>query len=875
MKKEKRKVTKTDIRRFAISFAVIAVLIITVSFLGNNAFTNAIVKINSAHVEELALHDIEIINSSISQRLDMLEKISDDIIYWNRKDGTSVVDVLRSNSTFIPGADKIMLVSEDGTVCFGNSVIEKRDDILAICTDNGSRFVQRFDNTFDIIADTHREYIVYGVETKPIKANGHTYNYLCCFIKPSELENELKMDSYNGHGFSSVIDGEGNYILNLNRSHSFMTRDKFFADFSEILNYASIDEFRSELSGAENPVTARANAKINGGESKEYYLFFTPMESVDWFFVSAVPSDVLDRQTDSLMRIAGILLGIVADAMLIVFIFSIRSRSQQAKLSEKEKTDALNAKLQEQQEALEKALSLAQSANRAKTTFLNNMSHDIRTPMNAIIGYTGLASSHIDNKEQVMDYISKIAQSSEHLLSLINDVLDMSRIESGKVSIEESEEDLAEILHTLRNIVQSDINNKQLDFFIDSDINNQFVMCDKLRLNQVLLNILSNSIKYTQSGGMVSLRLKEKGITESGYGKYEFRIKDNGMGMSEEFLKTIFEPFTRVKSSTVSGIQGTGLGMAITKNIIDMMGGTIEIFSKEGEGTETVINFEFKLTSGNGEQIDLPELKGLKSLVVDDDISTCRSVSKMLRDVGMQSEWCASGKEAVIRTEDAVSIGELYKVYIIDWIMPDMNGIETTRKIRQIVGNQAPIIVLSAYDWSDIEEEATEAGVTAFISKPLFKSDLNRVLNKCCGTVSADTAQCKKEYDFTGKRILLVEDNEMNREIASEILEEDGFIIDTAEDGTIAVEKMKSAKPGQYDLILMDIQMPIMNGYDATKAIRALPDPEIANITIIAMTANAFEEDRQNALKSGMNEHLAKPIEVDKLKSVLSDFLNK
>lgn len=320
--------------------------------------------------------------------------------------------------------------------------------------------------------------------------------------------------------------------------------------------------------------------------------------------------------------------------MLIVFIFFIRSRSQQSKLLEKERTDPLNAKLREQQEALEEALRLAQSANRAKTTFLNNMSHDIRTPMNAIIGYTGLASSHIDNKEQVMYYISKIAQSSEHLLSLINDVLDMSRIESGKVSIEESEEDLAEILHTLRNIVQSDINNKQLDFFIDSDINNQFVMCDKLRLNQVLLNILSNSIKYTPSGGMVSLRLKEKGITESGYGKYEFRIKDNGMGMSEEFLKTIFVPFTRVKSSTVSGIQGTELGMAITKNIIDMMGETIEIFSKEGEGTETVICFEFKLTSGNSEPADIPELKGLKSLVVDDDISTCRSVSRMLRDVG-------------------------------------------------------------------------------------------------------------------------------------------------------------------------------------------------------------------------------------------------
>ena len=519
---------------------------------------------------------------------------------------------------------------------------------------------------------------------------------------------------------------------------------------------------------------------------------------------------------------------------------------------------------QQTKEMLEVALNQAESANRAKTTFLNSMSHDIRTPMNAIIGYTGLASSHIDNKEQVQDYLAKIGQSSEHLLSLINDVLDMSRIESGKVSISEDDEDLGEILHTLRNIVQADINNKQLDFFLDTDVSHQYLVCDKLRLNQVLLNILSNSIKYTQPGGTVSLRVKETGLTESGYGKYEFRIKDNGMGMSEEFLKTIYEPFTRVKSSTVSGIQGTGLGMAITKNIVDMMGGTIEILSKEGEGTETILNFAFRLAAAaNTETYRIAELEGLKSLVVDDDISACQNIAKMLRDTGMRSDWCTSGKEAVIRTEEAVRLGDNFKVYIIDWMMPDMNGIETTRRIRQVVGDEAPIIVLTAYDWSDIEEEAREAGVTAFVSKPLFPSDLHNVLNRCCGIAVAEAAEQEEGYDFAGKKTLLVEDNEMNREIATELLEEVGLTVDTAENGELAVKAVREKGTDYYDFVLMDIQMPVMDGYEATKAIRALPDGD--QVTVIALSANAFEEDVQKSLSMGMNAHVAKPIDVDVL----------
>ena len=527
-----------------------------------------------------------------------------------------------------------------------------------------------------------------------------------------------------------------------------------------------------------------------------------------------------------------------------------------------------------QQKQLAEALSMAESANRAKTTFLNNMSHDIRTPMNAIIGYTGLAASHIENTVQVQDYLGKIAQSSGHLLSLINDVLDMSRIESGKMNIDEKPESLPEVMHTLRDIIQADIHARHHDFFIDTvNVNDEHVICDKLRLNQVLLNILSNAIKYTAPGGTISMRIVEKAVKPNGYGTYEFRIKDNGMGMEKKLLDKIFDPFTRGKSSTVSGIQGTGLGMAITKNIIDMMGGVIEISSAPGKGTEVVVTFEFRLAAARKEDMTVPELAGLRALVADDDANTCVSIEKMLKAIGMRSEWCTSGKEAVFRAEHAYTSGDLFRVYIIDWLMPDMNGIETVRRIRRVIGDDAPIIILTAYDWSDIEEEARAAGVTAFVSKPMFPSELRRVLCSCLGRTAQPMAEtAAPAYDFAGKKILLVEDNELNREIAEELLTDEGFIVDTAEDGTVAVEKMQQAESGAYDLILMDVQMPVMDGYTATRAIRAM-GTELSKIPILAMTANAFAEDRALALEAGMNEHIAKPIDVEKLKQMLAKFL--
>ncbi|MEF2786663.1 MAG: response regulator [Faecalibacterium prausnitzii] len=527
-------------------------------------------------------------------------------------------------------------------------------------------------------------------------------------------------------------------------------------------------------------------------------------------------------------------------------------------------------------QALSDAVAAAETANRAKSTFLSNMSHDIRTPMNAIIGFTTLALSNIDDTERVKDYLGKTLASSNHLLSLINDVLDMSRIESGKIHLEEVEVNLSDVLHDLKTIVSGQIFAKQLELYMDvMDVTDEDVYCDKTRLNQILLNLLSNAIKFTPAGGTVSVRVRQLAGKVHGCGQYEFRIKDNGIGMSPEFAKKIFEPFERERTSTVSRIQGTGLGMAITKNIVDMMGGTIEVQTAQGKGTEFTVCVPMRAQTEQRPVEKITELEGLKALVVDDDFNTCDSVTKMLVKVGMRAEWTLSGKEAVLRARQSIEMSDAYHAYIIDWRLPDMNGIEVTRRIRSL-NDDTPIIILTAYDWSDIEVEAKAAGVTAFCSKPMFMSDLRETLMSALGQKQTDAAQGllpEKNADFKGKQILLVEDNELNREIAQEILREYGFLVDTAENGAVAVEKVSTAAPGSYDLVLMDVQMPIMDGYTATRKIRALDDPARATLPIIAMTANAFDEDRRNALESGMNGFLSKPIVIGDLVQELHKIL--
>lgn len=470
----------------------------------------------------------------------------------------------------------------------------------------------------------------------------------------------------------------------------------------------------------------------------------------------------------------------------------------------------------------------------------------------------------------MQDDLAKISTSGQHLLSLINDVLDMSRIESGRVKIEEKEVHLPYVMHDLRTIVNANIVSKNIEFFIDAvDVDNEDILCDKLRLNQVLLNLLSNAVKYTKNGGQIIVRIIQKPGFSNGYATCEFHVKDNGIGMSKEFQKHLFEAITREESATVSGMQGTGLGMAISKNIVDMMGGTISVESEEGKGTEYTVSIPFKVLGNSAKYEVVPQLQGVRVLVADDS-NTAISVSRMVQEIGMRSEWRFSGKEAVLRTKVAVEQGDEFGAYIIDWMMPDLNGIETVRRIRKLIGESKPIIILTAYDWADIEQEAREAGVTAFCSKPLFMSELRDVLSQPYRVKKEETPA--SPYRFEGKKVLLVEDNLLNQEIAQAILQDAGFTVDTANDGDVAVERLQDSKQGEFDLVIMDIQMPKMDGYAATRQIRTLPS-DAANVPIVAMTANAFEEDKQKAIRAGMNAHIAKPIEAGRLMETLSHIL--
>ncbi len=515
---------------------------------------------------------------------------------------------------------------------------------------------------------------------------------------------------------------------------------------------------------------------------------------------------------------------------------------------------------------LQDALLLAEKASRAKSDFLSRMSHDIRTPMNAVIGYATIAASHIDEKERVKDSLKKILSSGEHLQGLINDVLDMSRIEAGKESLNLARISISEMIRTVLPMIQSQISTKQIELYVDTiDVKNEFVYADAQKIRQLLLNILGNAVKFTSNGGKISIKIKQAASRKPGHADYTFLIKDTGIGMSKEFQAHLFETFSQERTSTNSKQLGTGLGMAIAKNYVDMMGGTISVESEVGRGTEFTVKLEFKLQEDVKPDARLEQLKGYRALVVDDDFQSCESVVHLLRDIGMRADFTTTGKEALFRTQMACGEGDSYFAYIIDWIMPDMNGIELVRRIRKIIGDEVPIIILTAYYWGDIEQEAREAGVTAFCTKPLFTSDLTGIF------LQHETIE-ERPKNFHGEKILLVEDNDLNREIAQFMLEEIGFQIDVACDGPEAVETMLSCKDGEYDYVLMDVQMPEMSGIDATKEIRKSDRTYLKKVPIIAVTANAFNEDVEQCLAAGMNAHLAKPFKIEDVVATLNKF---
>ena len=559
-------------------------------------------------------------------------------------------------------------------------------------------------------------------------------------------------------------------------------------------------------------------------------------------------------------------------SFILAFMFIDNETAQKmeldAKIAEQKKA------LEEQQVLLEKALVQTEAANKAKTVFLSNMSHDIRTPMNAIIGFTRLALCNLGDSTLVKNYLEKTVVSSTHLLSLINDILDMSRIESGKIVLEDVNCSLSEIMHDLNTIILGEAAVKHQKICMDSfNVDNENVVCDKLRLHQVLINLLSNAVKFTPVGGNIHVLVRQT-ATHDNVGTYEFHVKDDGIGMSPEFLNVLYEPFERERTSTLSKTQGTGLGMSITKKIVDMMGGTIDVVSAPGKGTEFIVHLDLKIQETSVDLTNLQKLRNARALVVESDYNACSSATQLLWHLGMRAEWTMYGNEAVLLMHESAKRGEPYSVIIVDCAMLDMGAIDVVREIRRIPVEEKPIVIMTSYDWSEIEKEARKAGVTDFIRKPLFLSEVRDSLARAIGVLPDEDKKGPEElYDFTGKKVLLVEDNELNQEIAQSLLNDMGLVVDCLDDGSLAVEKLKTVPPHAYDLILMDVQMPIMSGLEASRCIRAMDSEYLKNVPIVAMTANAFEEDRKAAIDAGMNEHIAKPIDVVKLKEVLKKFL--
>ena len=707
-----------------------------------------------------------------------------------------------------------------------------------------------------------------------IGADENVFTHIVLLQDINMLQKYYTSETYGGKVATYIIKENGVLAYyDSNEADIIGVRNVFKAlEEATYLQGQNFDEIKEQLS--EKGVAA-ANIFL---DETEYFYCLGDLEKYDMALMLLIPADSVANSTMNMMnstfRMLIIFISIFALMTIVAIISFINVQRSRQRIIMEQKT---NKELNQLKIAAEDALCAAEVASKSKSTFLSNMSHDIRTPMNAVIGYSTLAMTNLDNPDKVKEYLEKILSSSNHLLSLINDILDMSRIESGKINLEETEANLSDMLHDIKTIISGQIHAKQLELYMDViDVTNEDVWCDKTRLNQVLLNLLSNAIKFTSPGGTVSVRIAQLHHAPEGTGLYEIRVKDTGIGMSQEFAKRIFEPFERESTSTVSKIQGTGLGMSISKNIIDMMGGTIEVHTEQGKGTEFVIRLTMRLQTERKSVEKIRELEGLKALVVDDDFNTCDSVTKMLVKVGMRSEWTMFGKEAVLRAKQSLEMNDPFHAYIIDWRLPDMNGIEVTRRIRSL-GDDTPIIILTAYDWDDIEEEARAAGVTGFCSKPMFMSDLRESLMVALGhqgTKKEEPLPVTDEIEeFKGRHLLLAEDNELNREIAIEILSDYGFDVDAVENGAVALQKVSDSRPGDYDLVLMDIQMPLMDGYEATRQIRSLENPALSSIPIIAMTANAFDDDRKTAAKCGMNGFISKPIDLEEIVRVLREVL--
>ncbi|WP_325213550.1 hybrid sensor histidine kinase/response regulator [Oscillibacter sp.] len=698
--------------------------------------------------------------------------------------------------------------------------------------------------------------ILLGVSAEYIMSDGTVATALVASLPADYIAETLSLYSENTLVYSHIIRRDGTFVIRSGDAFRENYFDRIQAMFEE--QGESGEQYIRELEAAMDAGEDYTTLLTFGSERR--HLQCNKLPYSEWFLIAVLPYGQLDESVNQLSRtwlyMAFLGCAVVLTALFLVFL-------QYSRL------------LQEQMAELEKARKEAVHANKAKSEFLSNMSHDIRTPMNAIVGMTAIASANIDDKQQVQNCLKKITLSSRHLLGLINDVLDMSKIESGKLTLNMDQVSLREVMDSIVSIAQPQVRSKhqQFDVFIH-DISTENVCCDSVRLNQVLLNILGNALKFTPDGGLIQVSLYEESSPKGeDYVRTHILVKDNGIGMTPEFKAKIFESFVREDSARVRRTEGSGLGMAITKYIVDTMGGTIAVESELGQGSEFHVTLDLQRAETPEEEMILPEWN---ILVVDDDQQLCESTTASLKSIGVKADWALNAEKALEMLDHRAQLRDHYHIILLDWKLPDMDGITAAKEIRRRFGDETPIMLISAYDWSEIETEAKDAGITGFISKPLFRSTLFYGLKPFIDNAGAAAEQLHEEKyaDFTGRRILLAEDNDLNWEIANELLSDLGMELDWAENGRICADKFEASPVGFYDAVLMDLRMPVMTGYEATEAIRNMDRPD-KDIPIIAMTADAFSEDIKKCLDAGMNAHVAKPIDIREVSRLLEKFINE
>ncbi len=836
---------RRNILSVAVGILLVVVILSTVWLLysSRNTSEKAVYDVSCLYLDELTTQQSHQLTETLQSYIQQVQTITQTLQAADFQTPENL-RIFAERMKAVNRFDLFAFVDKDGNVRAGEGIENRRYDFLAGGLSQPQAFISHLSKEENLL--------LVCVPIDGWELEGSPLSAAVMGVRGSSVSRHLSLDQENKRSFSNVVLPDGSYVIRTPHDHLETSSNVF-----EALSNSAAFEGDGLKRWQEDLAAGRSGMAAYRLQNLLHYTYYKPVEGTDWFIMTTLHYDLISDNVDvirttltrnSLLQLVLILLVIAA---LFAVYLSMQARNQRLQIE----------KIQ------------AEESSRAKSTFLSNMSHDIRTPMNAIIGFSNLALKNVADTEKARDYLGKILASSSHLLALINDVLEMSRIESGKIELDETPCNLPEILHELNSIIQGQVQNKQQELLMDAlDVADEDVWCDKLRLNQIFLNLLGNAIKFTPAKGKISVRIEQKPGTREGWGNYVLRVKDNGIGMSAEFAKKVFLPFEREQTSTVSGIQGTGLGMPITKNIVDLMGGTIEVETAPGQGTEFIIALPMRLQGERREPERIAKLEGVRALVVDDDFDACDAATRILTKLGMKPEWTMYGKEAIMRAKQSVDQGEPFGLYLLDWRLPDLGGVEIARQIREM-GQDVPILAASAYDWNAIEDQALDAGISGFCEKPLFLSDLQNALSKAMGqqVVIPKEQDGEPEAKFSGKRLLLVEDNDLNREIAIEILTEAGFQVDEAANGKAAVERIQSG--GQYDLILMDIQMPVMDGYAATRAIRALTDLPMSNVPIIAMTANAFEEDKKAAIAAGMNAHIAKPLHIPTLLNTLREIL--